>query len=85
MAPNEKRDPVQENHDATPPSRMERMKCEGEWPNLKWEGKLECMDYAAAIMFELGNYLMTSDKKVRVTIERDPEKGRFCVKREEPD
>lgn len=69
---------------ATPqPSRMEQMKCDGEWPNLQWDGTLECMDYAAAIMFELGNYLMVSDKKVRVTIERDPEAGRFWVKREE--
>ncbi len=50
-----------------------------------WEmeanGTLECMDYAAAVMFCLGDFLFVSDEKIRVTIERDPETRRFTIKR----
>ena len=45
-------------------------------------GTLECMDHAAAVMLHLGNMLAASNEKIRVTIERDPETGRFSVKRE---
>ena len=56
---------------------------QGEWPSPQVKGTLECVNYAAAVMFELGNMLMPSDKKIRVTIECDPGTGRFTVKREE--
>jgi hypothetical protein len=53
------------------------------WPPVvDWSGDLGCMDYAAAIMFHLGNVLLPDDEKVRVTIERDPETERFTIKRE---
>ena len=42
---------------------------------------LECMDHAAAVMFHLGNALF-SNEKIRITVERDPEKGRCIMKRE---
>lgn len=42
---------------------------------------VECMDHAAAVMFHLGNALF-SNKKIRVTIERDPETGKCTMKRE---
>lgn len=45
-------------------------------------GTLDCMDKAAAMILHLGNLLSASDEKVRVTIERDPEAGRFTIKRE---
>lgn len=54
----------------------------GEWPNAQWKGTRECLARAAAVMFNLGNYLMACNKKVRVTIECDPETERFWVKRE---
>ena len=59
------------------------MERKGEWPNPQVKGTLECANYAGAVMFELGSMLMPSDKKIRVTIECDPETERFCVKREE--
>ncbi len=53
------------------------------WPPVvDWSGNLGCMDYAVAIMFHLGNVLLPDDEKVRVTIERDPEAGKFTIKRE---
>ena len=54
----------------------------GEWPNPQWKGRRECLARAAAVMFHLGNYLMACDKRIRVTIECDPETGRFEIKRE---
>jgi len=55
----------------------------GIWhPSVVGGGRLECMDYAAMIMFNLGNALFASDDKIRVTIERDPEAGKFTIKRE---
>lgn len=50
--------------------------------SIEGSGTLECMDHAAAVMLHLGNLLSSSDEKIRVTIERDPEAGRFAVKRE---
>ena len=41
----------------------------------------DCLDHAAALMLLLGDYLLT-DKKIRVTIERNPETGRCTIKRE---
>lgn len=49
---------------------------------MEFDGKQECMDHAAAVMLHLGNMLLCG-KKFRVTIECDPETGRFSVKREE--
>lgn len=54
----------------------------GKWPNAQWKGTRECLVRAAAVMFSLGNYLMACDKRVRVTIECDPETELFWVKRE---
>lgn len=48
-------------------------------------GALECMTHAAAVMLHLGNWLLSSigtNKKFRITIECDPEIGRFTVKRD---
>ena len=59
------------------------MEQKGEWPNIEGTGTLECLDHAAVVMFHLGSMLMASDKKIRVTIECDPETGRFEIKREE--
>lgn len=56
---------------------------QGKWTHPESTGELDCMDKAAAVMFHLGNMLMASDKKIRVTIERNPETGIFEIKREE--
>jgi hypothetical protein len=62
----------------------EAPKEKGMWPtSAVGGGRLECMDYAVAIMFHLGNALFVSDDKIRVTIERDPEAGKFTIKREQ--
>ena len=45
-------------------------------------GALECMGHAAAVMLHLGNLLLSSQGKFRVTIECNPETGRFTLKRE---
>lgn len=45
-------------------------------------GTLDCLDHAAAVMLHLGAMLSAGDEKLRITIERDPEAGRFTVKRE---
>lgn len=59
------------------------MEQQGEQPITQTaSGTLESLDHAAAVMFHLGNMLMASDEKIRVTIERDPETGRFEVERE---
>ena len=50
--------------------------------SIEGSGTLECMDHAAAVMLHLGNLLSPSDKKIRVTIERDPGTGQFTMKRE---
>lgn len=47
------------------------------------EGEKEILDRAAAVMFHLGSMLMTKDKKIRVTIECDPEARRYEITREE--
>lgn len=44
-------------------------------------GNADCLAHAGAVMFHLGNLLFT-DKKFRVTIECDPETGRFQICRE---
>lgn len=49
---------------------------------LMASGKPECLDHAAAVMFHLGNMLMASGEKIRVTIERDQVTGWFEIKRE---
>lgn len=53
-----------------------------DWTTIEGGGELVCMYNAATVMFHLGSYLMTGDEKIRVTIECDPEAGRFTVKRE---
>lgn len=45
-------------------------------------GTLDCLDHAAAVMLHLGAMLSAGGEKLRITIERDPEAGRFTVKRE---
>lgn len=45
-------------------------------------GTMECMNHAANVMLHLGNLLLLGQEKFRVTIERDPETGRFTIKRE---
>lgn len=42
---------------------------------------LNCLDHAAAMMLHLGDFL-SSNKKIRVTIERNPETGLCSMKRE---
>lgn len=42
---------------------------------------LDCLDHAAAVMLHLGDFLC-SEKKIRVTIERNPETSRCVMKRE---
>jgi hypothetical protein len=49
---------------------------------MEASGTLDCLDHAAAVMLHLGDLLSTNCKKIRVTIERDPEIGRFSMKRE---
>lgn len=49
---------------------------------IQGRGSMECMNHAAAMMLHLGNLLSASDEKIRVTIECDPETGKFTVKRE---
>lgn len=46
-------------------------------------GKLNYMEHGAVMLFELGKLLWPSGKKFRVTVECDPETGRFEAKREE--
>lgn len=58
------------------------MEEKGEWTNAEAAGTLDCLDHAAAVMLHLGSLLMACDQKIRVTIERDPETGRFEVERE---
>lgn len=47
------------------------------------KGKLRYMEYGAVMLFELGKILWPGEKKFRVTIECDPETGRFEAKRED--
>lgn len=49
--------------------------------SIEASAKLECLDHAAAVMLHLGD-MLTSNEKIRVTIERDPETERFTMKRE---
>lgn len=42
---------------------------------------LECLDHAAALMLHLGD-MLSSNEKIRVTIERNPETGICTMKRE---
>ncbi len=44
-------------------------------------GDTNCLAHAGAVMLHLGNLLLT-DKKFRITIECDPETGRFEIFRE---
>ncbi len=46
-------------------------------------GKLDYIEHGAVMLFELGRLLWPSGKKFRVTIECDPETGRFEARREE--
>ena len=46
-------------------------------------GKLNYMEIAALMMFEIGKLLWGDDKKFRVTIECNPETGRFEARRED--
>lgn len=50
--------------------------------NTQSAGAMEDMHRLAATMFHLGSMLMTKDKKIRVTIECDPEAGRYEITRE---
>lgn len=45
------------------------------------KGKLHYMEHSAVVLLELGKLLWPSGKKFRVTIECDPEAGRFEAKR----
>lgn len=45
------------------------------------KGKLNYMEHGAVILYELGKLLWPNGKKFRVTIECDPEAGRFEAKR----
>lgn len=45
-------------------------------------GDLFALQYAAAVMLHLGDYLLPGGKKFRVTIECDPEIGKFTFSRE---
>jgi len=49
---------------------------------MRGVGSLIGLDYAAAVMLHLGDMLMASDERIRVTIERNPETEKFTVKRE---
>lgn len=55
----------------------------GDLPNTQSAGAMEDMHRLAAVMFHFGSMLMTKDKKIRVTIECDPESGRYEITREE--
>ncbi len=46
-------------------------------------GKLDYMEHGAVMLFELGRLLWPSGKKFRITIECDPETGRFKASRED--
>lgn len=46
-------------------------------------GKLHYMEIGALMMYEIGRLLWGDNKKFRVTIECDPETGRFEAKRED--
>ncbi len=47
------------------------------------KGNLHYMEVGAAMMFELGKVLWAGERKYRVTIECDPETGKFEAKRED--
>lgn len=51
-------------------------------PNTQSAGAMEDMHRLAATMSALSHMLMTKDKKIRVTIECDPEAGRYEITRE---
>ncbi len=46
-------------------------------------GKLCYMEHGAVMLYELGRLLWPDGKKFRVTIECDPEMGRFEARRED--
>lgn len=46
-------------------------------------GKVNALEYGSCLLYELGKLLWVEDKKFRVTIECDPETGRFTATREE--
>lgn len=68
-------------NDITRPS-VESNEVDGWLTAVQGGGKLFALECAAGVMMHLGNYLLPSSKKIRVTIECDPETGRFTVKRE---
>ncbi len=46
-------------------------------------GKVKVLEYGSCLLYELGKLLWVEDKKFRVTIECDPETGKFTAVREE--
>ena len=69
------------DHDITKPP-FESAEIDGWLTDVQGGGKLYALECAAAVMMHLGNYLLSGSKKIRVTIECDPETGRFTIKRE---
>jgi len=60
---------------------FETMTSDG-WPAVHGGGDVFALDCAAAVMMHLGNSLLSGGRKIRVTIESDPDTGKFKFSRE---